>query len=174
MTNIFWGGGREEKDDLMKKTNLTLKQLNNWFTNSRKRIWKPFISKLQSMSGIAVHTNVSPNLLPSLSNNVQQFLPATQSTIGAHIQIPAPQLQTSSPMLNLVPNQSLIASLQQLHGQGSVMTSSGFVSINESGEPSNSDLRKRQNEGPTQFEQSWIMESLHMKENPIRHDEESK
>lgn len=33
----------EEKKELMKETGIDLKQLSNWFTNARKRVWKPFM-----------------------------------------------------------------------------------------------------------------------------------
>lgn len=39
-----------EKEELMRQTGLTRKQLTNWFTNSRKRLWQPSM-KQKSKSG---------------------------------------------------------------------------------------------------------------------------
>eukprot|EP01069_Polyplicarium_translucidae_P001171 Polyplicarium_translucidae@DN1556_c0_g1_i1.p1 len=38
---------KQDKEELCRQTGLNLKQLNNWFTNTRKRHWKRFISSLQ-------------------------------------------------------------------------------------------------------------------------------
>ena len=37
-----------EKDVLAEETNLTLTQVNNWFINARRRIWKPILQKIKS------------------------------------------------------------------------------------------------------------------------------
>lgn len=40
----------EEKEELLAQTGIEMKQLTNWFTNARKRIWKPMITS-QAKSG---------------------------------------------------------------------------------------------------------------------------
>ena len=37
-----------EKDVLAEETNLSLTQVNNWFINARRRIWKPILDKMKS------------------------------------------------------------------------------------------------------------------------------
>lgn len=38
----------EDKQMLLKKTGINMKQLTNWFTNARKRIWKPMMRREHS------------------------------------------------------------------------------------------------------------------------------
>lgn len=38
----------EDKQTLLKKTGINMKQLTNWFTNARKRIWKPMMRREHS------------------------------------------------------------------------------------------------------------------------------
>ena len=39
-----------EKADIMRMTGIEMKQLTNWFTNNRKRFWKPRITAMQVSS----------------------------------------------------------------------------------------------------------------------------
>jgi hypothetical protein len=41
----------EEKTDLIEKTGIEMKQLTNWFTNARKRIWKPLLTSGNTLEG---------------------------------------------------------------------------------------------------------------------------
>lgn len=53
---------------LMQKTGIDKKQLKNWFTNARRRIWKPMLKK-QIESGAIVNVNTNFNGLPVPGTN---------------------------------------------------------------------------------------------------------
>jgi hypothetical protein len=55
---------------LMQKTGIDKKQLKNWFTNARRRIWKPMLKK-QLEQGKLTATGVVPGVMPGLM--VQQM-----------------------------------------------------------------------------------------------------
>lgn len=55
----------EEKAGLSKQTNLTLTQVNNWFINARRRIWRPIIEQ-QSKNRNAP---LSPSPIPNAAQN---------------------------------------------------------------------------------------------------------
>lgn len=57
---------------LMQKTGIDKKQLKNWFTNARRRIWKPMLKKqleqgkLAAAGGVAVPGVVQPMVVPQM------------------------------------------------------------------------------------------------------------
>jgi len=73
---------------LMEKTGIDKKQLKNWFTNARRRIWKPMLKK-QLEQGTLKPTNaggggvamsgIVPGLIPTSTNDDGQKQPAASS-----------------------------------------------------------------------------------------------
>lgn len=56
---------------LMQKTGIDKKQLKNWFTNARRRIWKPMLKKqLEQGKVTAALPGVVPGVLPGVAPNV--------------------------------------------------------------------------------------------------------
>ena len=67
---------------LMQKTGIDKKQLKNWFTNARRRIWKPMLKKqleqgklAAAAGGVAVQGVVQPLVVPQMGG----MAPADQS-----------------------------------------------------------------------------------------------
>jgi hypothetical protein len=71
---------------LMQKTGIDKKQLKNWFTNARRRIWKPMLKK-QLEQGKLTATGAVPGVMPGLM--VQQMPgqpPDNNSGMNVHYQ----------------------------------------------------------------------------------------
>jgi hypothetical protein len=99
-------GGAQDQQQLLMKTGIGKKQLKNWFTNARRRIWKPLMKKKQDeaekqrasnasgTSGIGTALSFDRPLFhtsPLLQQHWAQALHATNpavlalpSTTGAH------------------------------------------------------------------------------------------
>ena len=63
---------------LMQKTGIDKKQLKNWFTNARRRIWKPMLKKqleqgklAAAAGGVAVPGVVQPLVVPQMAGMAQ-------------------------------------------------------------------------------------------------------
>ncbi|KAL0476566.1 PKNOX2 [Acrasis kona] len=68
----------EEKNELASTTKLNLTQVNNWFINARRRIWKPIVKKQHlRQAGMTNTTNLSHH---SVSDPTTQPLPVDPTT----------------------------------------------------------------------------------------------
>jgi hypothetical protein len=77
---------------LMQKTGIDKKQLKNWFTNARRRIWKPMLKKqleqgkltASAAGGVAVQGVGQPMMVPQMGGGMAQ--PDQMAYQQAHLQ----------------------------------------------------------------------------------------
>ncbi len=57
----------DEKTVIMRQTGIDKKQLTTWFSNNRKRFWKPTIDKLRKENGIPDTSPIPPEILSQVT-----------------------------------------------------------------------------------------------------------
>jgi hypothetical protein len=75
----------QDQSMLMQKTGIDKKQLKNWFTNARRRIWKPMLKKQIESGTIVTNVNVTYN---SNGNGITTSVPGGTTNPTASMENP--------------------------------------------------------------------------------------
>lgn len=77
----------QDQQMLMQKTGIDKKQLKNWFTNARRRIWKPMLKKQLEQGKITAAPGVHGGIvIPGMPPNVPSDNPHSIQAMRAHYQ----------------------------------------------------------------------------------------
>jgi hypothetical protein len=111
-----------EKKDLVERTGLNMRQLSTWFTNARKRLWRPMVNQNESnskppkvvlpcsRSRVDATLNASPPMEPSTQETGQEI-----EFLG--VRIPSNICNQSSSVSGLG-----FANVQDLQGASALLT----------------------------------------------------
>lgn len=92
----------QDQEYLMHKTGIDKKQLKNWFTNARRRIWKPMLKK-QLEQGKIPHTGPRSTSMMLAATSAPGLISTTPSVPDYH-HLPIPKLNTdkNNPGIQLI------------------------------------------------------------------------
>ena len=84
----------EEKDELIAATGIEKKQLTCWFSNNRKRFWKPKMDKLRAQYGLGENESIPAAILAEVNTD---SIPSPQAALTEDDNFPMVAAQLPSP-----------------------------------------------------------------------------